>query len=83
MSWFSGSGEWRFPDSSTAGESDDRLGSNLATILIVIVLSLCILDLLLSRWFVRGGLVTGRSDGLTGANAEAEADRSRRIGADA
>jgi len=83
MSWFSGSGEWRFPDSSTAGESDGRLGSNLATILIVIVLSLCILDLLLSRWFVRGGLVTSRSDGLTGANAEAEADRSRRIGADA
>ena len=81
VSWFSGSGEWRFPDATTDAESDDRFGSNLSTFLIVLVLILCIVDLLLSRWFVRGGLITSRSGGLTGANAEAEADRSRRIGA--
>ena len=46
--------------------------------LIVIVLALAILETLLARWFTRGGLRTNRSIGLTGANADAELDRSRR-----
>ena len=78
--WMSGLGTWRFSDAVDAEDGEMGGGSNLASILIGVVLLLALLDLTLSRWFVRGGLVTNRRDGLSGANAEAEADRSRRLG---
>ncbi|MCP4834234.1 MAG: hypothetical protein GY895_05655, partial [Phycisphaera sp.] len=69
IEWMSGSGTWRFSDSISKDDEYGRFGSNLATILVAIVLVLAILDLVISRWTVRGGLVTSRRKGLTGANA--------------
>ena len=83
VEWMSGLGEWSFTDTDQVVERDGAIGSNLSTILIALVLLLALADLVLSRWFVRGGLVTTRRDGLVGANAKAEADRSRRLGAGA
>ena len=76
--WLESSGSWRFtgPDTRELEQVDDE--SSLAVMLIVIVLALAILETLLARWFTRGGLRTNRSIGLTGANADAELDRSRR-----
>ncbi len=76
--WLESSGSWRFtgPDTRELEQVDDE--SSLAVMLIVIVLALAILETLLARWFTRGGLQTNRSIGLTGANADAELDRSRR-----
>jgi hypothetical protein len=76
--WLESSGSWRFtgPDTSVVEQVDDQ--SSLAVILITVVLFLAILETLLARWFTRGGLRTRRSLGLTGANADAEIDRSRR-----
>jgi hypothetical protein len=50
-------------------------------ILVAVVLGLAIIELVLARWFARGGLRNRQSRGLTGANADAEIDRSRRGGA--
>ena len=76
--WLESSGSWRFtgPDTSVVEQVDDQ--SSLAVILITVVLFLAILETLLARWFTRGGLRSRRSPGLTGANADAEIDRSRR-----
>ena len=76
--WLESSGTWRFttPDTREIEQVDDE--SSLAVILIIIVLALAILETLLARWFTRGGLRTNRSIGLTGANADADLDRSRR-----
>lgn len=79
--WLEPAGSWRF----IGGEVDvlevveDR--GSLAVILVAVVLALAIIELTLARWFARGGLRTRRSRGLTGANADAEIDRSRREGA--
>ena len=76
--WLESSGSWRFTgsDVDVVEMIDDQ--SSLAVILIAIVLFLAVLETLLARWFTRGGLRTQRSLGLTGANADAEQDRSRR-----
>lgn len=79
--WLEPAGSWRFTGAEVdAIEVTENRGS-LAVTLVAIVLALAIIELLLARWFARGGLRTRRSRGLTGANADAELDRSRRGGA--
>ena len=80
--WLEPAGSWRFTGAEVDAWSsviEDR--GSLAVILVAVVLALAIVELLLARWFARGGLRTRRSHGLTGANADAEIDRSRRGGA--
>jgi hypothetical protein len=79
--WLEPAGSWRFTGSEVdAIEVIEDRGS-LAVILVAVVLGLAIIELVLARWFARGGLRNRQSRGLTGANADAEIDRSRRGGA--
>ncbi|MAH66708.1 MAG: hypothetical protein CMJ27_10035 [Phycisphaerae bacterium] len=79
--WLEPAGSWRFTGSEVdALEVIEDRGS-LAVILVAVVLGLAIIELLLARWFARGGLRNRQSRGLTGANADAEIDRSRPGGA--
>ncbi|MAB72035.1 MAG: hypothetical protein CMJ54_05975 [Planctomycetaceae bacterium] len=79
--WLEPAGSWRFTGAEVdAVELVEDRGS-LAVMLVAVVLALAIVELVLARWFARGGLRTRRSHGLTGANADAEIDRSRRGGA--
>jgi hypothetical protein len=79
--WLEPAGSWRFTGSGAdvLEVVEDR--GSLAVILVAVVLALAIVELVLARWFARGGLRNRRSRGLTGANADAEIDRSRREGA--
>ena len=79
--WSNPAGSWRFTGAEVdAVELVEDRGS-LAVMLVAVVLALAIVELVLARWFARGGLRNRRSHGLTGANADAEIDRSRRGGA--
>ncbi len=76
--WLAPGGDVEFTD-AIIDESDAEVGDNLAAILIVVVLALAVIETALARWFARGGVVSRRSTGLTGANADAEAaSRARR-----
>ena len=79
--WLEPAGSWRFTGTEVGVVDVVEDGGSLAVILVAVVLALAIIELMLARWFARGGLRTRRSDGLTGANADAEIDRSRRGGA--
>ena len=79
--WLEPAGSWRFTGTEVGVVDVVEDGGSLAVILVAVVLALAIIELVLARWFARGGLRTRRSDGLTGANADAEIDRSRRGGA--
>ncbi len=76
--WLAPTGNVEFTD-AVIEDAAPEIGSNLAAILVAIVLALAIFETALARWFARGGIVARRSAGLTGANADAEAaSRARR-----
>lgn len=81
--WLEPAGAWRFTGTEveTVEAIEDR--GSLAVTLVIVVLALAIIEMIVARWFARGGLRNRRSRGLTGANADAEIDRDRRGGATA
>lgn len=81
--WFEPSGPVRIVDGESVDVDQAGLISNVAAILVAVVLALAIIETALARWFARGGVVSRRSTGLTGANADAEDARRARRGAPA
>lgn len=79
--WMSAAGPVEFLEADVDAGILPESRSNLAAILIAVVLLLALVETLLARWFARGGLVSRRSSGLTGANADAEAASRARKGA--
>ncbi len=80
LEWLSPSGDWIIETGDEPTETAGLSGSDLAEPLIMAVFVLLILETALARWFTRGGLVSRRSRGLTGANADADAARDIRTG---
>ena len=80
LEWLSPSGDWTIETEDEQVESAGLIGSDLAGPLILVVLFLLLLETVVARWFARGGLVSRRSRGLTGANADADAARVLRTG---
>ncbi len=80
LEWLSPSGDWTIQERGEVVEAASVSGSDLAGPIIVIVLILVIFETGFARWFTRGGLVSRRSRGLTGANADADAARMIRTG---
>ena len=78
IEWLSPSGDWVVESESEQVEAASIIGTDLAGILVVLVLFIALFETALARWFARGGLVNRRSRGLTGANAEADAARMDR-----
>ena len=80
LEWLSPSGDWTIETEDEQVEAAGLIGSDLAGPLILVVLFLLLLETVVARWFARGGLVSRRSRGLTGANADADAARVLRTG---
>lgn len=80
MDWLSPSGNWIVETDGEEVEVAAAIGSDLAGPMILLVLLLLLLETVVARWFARGGLVSRRSRGLTGANADADAARVLRTG---
>ena len=80
LEWLSPSGDWTIETEDEQVEVAGLMGSDLAGPLILVVLFLLLLETVVARWFARGGLVSRRSRGLTGANADADAARVLRTG---
>ena len=80
LEWLSASGEWIIDSEGEQVEVAGAVGSDLAGPIILVVFLVLILETLVARWFARGGLVSRRARGLTGANADADAARALRTG---
>ena len=80
LEWLSPSGDWVVETEDEQVEVAGVIGSDLAFPIIIAVLLLLLLETMVARWFARGGLVSRRSRGLTGANADADAARMLRTG---
>lgn len=80
LEWLSASGDWIVESDEEQVEAAGVIGSDLAGPIIMVVLLLLLLETVVARWFARGGLVSRRSRGLTGANADADAARVLRTG---
>ncbi|MAC20833.1 MAG: hypothetical protein CMJ23_14365 [Phycisphaerae bacterium] len=78
LEWLSPSGDWVIESESDQVEVAAIIGTDIAGMLVVLVLFLVLFETVLARWFARGGIVNRRSRGLTGANAEADAARMDR-----
>ncbi len=79
LEWISPAGDWTFESDEREVEGAGSRGEDLARPLIMLVLLLALVETALARWFTRGGSTTRRAEGLTGANADADAARTHRV----